>query len=279
MWARATPDATKSSPLSKLRFSSELGSRYKYVMARLRKRHVQQSLALHTWGGKRKGAGRPQTNERKSERHRVRPRVRKSDVLHVTLRVVPELARLRRRAAYAAIRRAANVVLGRSDFRVVHISIQANHVHLLVEAEDKHALASGMKAFQVSAARRLNVAEVNAGRNSASTPRKGSVFVDRYHSEIIDSPRRARHALAYVLNNWRRHKEDRPSYARTWAIDPFSTAAHFDGWSAPVNRERPWTCALDDEPPLPVARPETWLLREGWKRHGPIRALEVPGPR
>jgi REP element-mobilizing transposase RayT len=248
-------------------------------MAPPRKRHVQQVLALHTWGGKRNGAGRPQSNERKSEPHRVRPPIRRSHAIHVTLRVVPELTRLRRRAAYAAVRRAANVVLGRANFRVVHISIQANHIHLLVEAEDKHALAAGMKAFQVSAARRLNIAEIHANRNSSSKPRKGAVFVDRYHAEIIDSPRRARHALAYVLNNWRRHREDRASYAQTWTLDPYSSAAHFDGWRGPVSRDRPSTCPLDDEPPLPVARAETWLLREGWKRHGPLDAFAVPGPR
>jgi REP element-mobilizing transposase RayT len=209
----------------------------------------------------------------------VRPRIRKSNAIHVTLRVVPEITRLRRRTAYAAVRRAANVVLGRPNFRVVHISIQANHIHLLVEAEDKHALASGMKAFQISAARRLNVAEVNASRNSSSKPRKGPVFVDRYHAEIIDSPRRARHALAYVLNNWRRHREDRASYARTWTLDPYSTAPSFDGWSGIVDRSRPSSCTLDDEPPLPVARAETWLLREGWKRHRALDAFEIPGPR
>jgi hypothetical protein len=151
-------------------------------------------------------------------------------------------------------------------------------VHLLVEADDKDALAAGMKAFQISAARRLNVAEINASRNSPSTVRKGKVFVDRYHPEIIDSPRRARHALAYVLNNWRRHREDGAGYARTWSLDPYSTAAQFEGWSGAVDRVRP-NCTLEDEPPLPVARAETWLLREGWKKHGPLRATEVPGPR
>jgi REP element-mobilizing transposase RayT len=197
----------------------------------------------------------------------------------VSLRVVPELTRLRRRAAYAGVRRAANVVLGRSNFRIVHISIQANHVHLLVEAEDKRALAAGMKAFEVSAARRLNVAEIGANRNSSSKPRKGPVFVDRYHAEVIDSPRRARHALAYVLNNWRRHREDRASYAKSWTLDPYSTAATFDGWRGSVIRERPTSCTLDDEPPLPLVRAETWLLREGWKRYGQIGAFEVPGSR
>jgi hypothetical protein len=30
-----------------------------------------------------------------------------------------------------------------------HLSIQHNHIHLLVEASDKQALASGMKGFQI----------------------------------------------------------------------------------------------------------------------------------
>jgi hypothetical protein len=104
------------------------------------------------------------------------------------------------------------------------------------------------------------------------------VFVDRYHPEIIDSPRRARHALAYVLNNWRHHHEDRPRYAQSWSLDPYSSAAQFEDWTGAVDRERP-SWILDDEPPLPVARAETWLLREGWKKHGPLRATEVPGRR
>ena len=53
------------------------------------------------------------------------------------------------------------------------------------------------------------------------------MFPDRYHARIIGSRRQARHALAYVLNNWRRHGEDR---ARRWLVDPFSSGATFAGW-------------------------------------------------
>jgi hypothetical protein len=28
--------------------------------------------------------------------------------------------------------------------------------------------------------------------------------------------------------------------------------------------------------PLVVRRPRSWLLREGWKKHGPISARDVP---
>jgi REP element-mobilizing transposase RayT len=235
-------------------------------MGRERKRHVQQELFRH--GGKRSGAGRKQTREVKSAPHRTRPRIRKSHVIHAGLKPVRGLARLRRREIYTALRRASHVVLARSDFRIVHISIQATHIHLLVEAADKVALAAGMQAFQVSAARRINKALGRA---------KGTVFPDRYHLEVIDSPRQARNALAYVLNNWRRHREDKTSATRSWQVDPFSTAAAFFGWREP-NLAVPRS-ELDGEPPLRVARPETWLLREGWKRYGPVSAFEVPGPR
>lgn len=31
--------------------------------------------------------------------------------------------------------------------------------------------------------------------------------------------------------------------------------------------------------PAPVARAQTWLLTEGWRRHGPLAFDEVPGSR
>lgn len=246
-------------------------------MARMRKRHIQQALVFRTWGGARKGAGRPRAIGRRIESHQARPNVRPYDAVHVSLRVVEDITRLRRRHAYRAIRRAANVVLSRTDFRIVHVSIQANHVHLLVEAENTVALSRGIQAFKISAARQLNKAEAGASWSSPKTPRKGPVFVDRYHAEIISTPRHARHELAYVLNNWRRHREDRAPYAREWVLDPYSTAHRFEGW-AETDAATMWR-PPDGEEPIPVALPQTWLLREGWKLHRPIGAFEVPGPR
>src|SRR5262245_10748332 len=168
----------------------------------------QQELVLNTWGGARKGAGRNQVNRRKSEPHRERPYHHASQPVHVVLRVEQEVAQLRRRAAHEALRQAMRVVLGRGDFRIVHVSIQRSHVHLIVEADDKGALAKGMQAFQISAARKLNAA---AGRT-------GRVFVDRYHPEVITNPRQAHHAITYVLNNWRKHDES--WHAPNWNYDP-----------------------------------------------------------
>ncbi|HEU4730025.1 MAG TPA: transposase, partial [Kofleriaceae bacterium] len=103
----------------------------------------------------------------------------------------------------------------RERFRIVHVSIQRNHVHMLVEAEHKTALARGMQGFQISAARHINTALGDRVRR-----RRGQVFADRYHLEVISSPTRARHAIAYVLGNWRKHREDRGPLSSTWRVDP-----------------------------------------------------------
>lgn len=268
---------------------------------RKRKRHVQTELEFRTWGGKRKGAGRKQTRARKSEPHRRREPVTARDGVHVSLPVSDATTRMRRRDAYRAIRGAMVVVLRRSDFRIVHASIQSNHIHLIVEAHDGNALARGIQAFEISAARRLNAVEERRNwsaprKRSASDARRdhgantlgslqrprrrmrkarrhGVVFPDRYHAEIIRSPRRARSALAYVLNNWRRHRENKASYASNWYVDPFSSGVSFTGW-----KEGTWKIPASHDP-LPVCAPQSWLLREGWKKWGPISVFEVPGPR
>jgi hypothetical protein len=118
-------------------------------------------------------------------------------------------------------------VLGNQSFRIVHISIQGTHVHVLCEANDKLALARGLQGFQISAAKQLNrIASKRSGRK-----RLGCVFTDRYHVEPLSSVQQVRHALAYVLNNWRRHEVDREGVGLfDGRIDPFSSGILFEGW-------------------------------------------------
>ena len=178
------------------------------------------------------------------------------------LRTRRDVPRLRRGKTYPAIRRALERTLAKTAFRVVHTSIQRNHLHFLIEADHAQALSHGMRSLAISAARAIN----------RVLGRKGRVFAYRYHATAISSPRQMRNALAYVLNNWRRHDEDESSEAaHRAALDPYSTAIHFRGW-----REGVFALPAGFES-LPSAVPETWLLRVGWERHGPISAWSVPG--
>jgi REP element-mobilizing transposase RayT len=201
---------------------------------------------------RRKKLGRKRTGRCSDSPHRPRPVHLKRDPVHVVLRVRPGGPRLRRRVAYTAIRQA----LGRTRvdaFRVVHVSVQHNHLHFLVEAEDRIALSRGMQGLAISIARRIN----------KEHGRTGKLFAHRFHATPIHNPRQARNALAYVLNNWRRHREDQLGAARGARLDPYSSAVAFDGW-------RITFAVPEDYTPLPVAAPETWLLRVGWRRGGPL---------
>jgi hypothetical protein len=64
--------------------------------------------------------------------------------------------------------------------------------------------------------------------------------------------------------------------ARSWKIDPFSTAIMFPGWTEYGDHPFLWRGPPTYDP-LVVYQPRTWLLREGYKRGGPpISVREVP---
>jgi hypothetical protein len=138
----------------------------------------------------------------------------------------------------------------RGAFRVVHFTLQSNHIHFLLEASDARALSRGMQGLCVRIARRLN----------RSRRRAGPLFADHYHARALKTPREVRNALVYVLNNARKHG------ARDADLDPYSSARWFDGWRElePASEDRM------------TSVPRTWLLSVGWRRHGEIRVLEAP---
>jgi len=224
-------------------------------------------------GGKRRGAGRKAKGPRASSPHRERPELKARHPVHIVLRVIAAVGNLRRRFTYKAIREATLTTARRDNFRIIHLSIQRTHLHLIVEADNKQALASGMQGFQISAAKHLNAA---ISRDRHRPRRRGAVFPDRYHAEIITNPRQARHTLTYVLQNWKRHEEDRVEPMRSWTIDWFSSAVHFPGWAEYGDEPFLWR-GVETYDPLVVYQPRTWLLREGWKKCGAtISYREVP---
>ena len=217
------------------------------------------------WGGARAGAGRKKSMLRRHDPpHRTRPAFGGKLPVHVVLRVGRDVPRLRCGRTYRVIRRVLAACRERDAFRVVHASIQHNHLHFLVEARDRTAMIRGMQGLAIRLARAIN----------HDLDRTGAVFEHRYHATTITSTRQAHRALAYVINNWRHHREDLASEEIMQVkLDPYASGLAFPGWSgAPRFRPPPWYA------PLPVAAPHTWLLREGWMRHGPLDLFAIPGP-
>jgi REP element-mobilizing transposase RayT len=196
----------------------------------------QGELPFRQWGGKRKGAGRKRKGARPKVAHRPRPKFRKA-ALHVTMRVREEVWNLRTRRCFAALARSFEKGCDRFGVRVVHFSVQGNHIHLIVEAPDPVQLPRAMKGLAVRMARALNKV----------MNRKGPVFADRYHSHVLTSPREAASAVRYVLDNWIVH-------------------ARREGWPLPSGVDPYCSTAWDGHDPPLVAQPLWWMLRVGVAR-------------
>lgn len=214
-------------------------------------------LASSRRGGKRKGAGRKAVVPGR-QRHELRGDHQRHHPVHVVLRVVKDVPRLRNGKLHAVLRGAFAAASGET-FRLVHYSVQGNHLHLIVEAEDKLALARGMQGLAIRIARGIN------GR----VGRKGKVFFDRYFPRAMTAPQQVRRGLVYVLNNYLHHERDLKRIQGP--VDPYSSAAHFDGW---LHSLSPYAARHAGERICPPAR--TWLLTTGWQRHGKLLFKEGP---
>jgi REP element-mobilizing transposase RayT len=207
---------------------------------------VQQiEIEFHEWGGGRDGAGRP----RSPGRGRAQP-------VHVTMRIREGLPPMREPVLFRELRRrigdANRSPRLRDVFRIVHFSVQDDHVHMIVEARDASALSRGVQGLAVRLARRTN----------KLLGIRGGFWGDRFHSRELTSPRAVRNAIVYVLMNAKKHGT---TYT---GIDPLSSAPWFTNGFAPALEP----CAL--APPVRAAT--TWLAAVGWRRHGLLRREERP---
>src|SRR2546423_688831 len=143
--------------------------------------HAQQEFSFPTWGGARPGAGRKRVAARPNVPHRPREKFRKA-TLHVTLRLRREVWNLRTHRCFRALKHALARGCERFGYRLIHFSIQGNHIHMILEAPDVVALGRAMKGLEVRMARALNKV----------MSRKGAVFADRYHAHLLRSPREFR---------------------------------------------------------------------------------------
>jgi REP element-mobilizing transposase RayT len=217
-------------------------------------------------GGPRPGAGRPR-GERPRVLHRAREPIPGACPVHVTLRLRKGVPSLRTQRLVHEVRQTLALACERGEFRVAHYSIQRDHVHMIVEAHGREALARGMKSVAARLARAVN----------RVFSRSGPVLDGRFHHRVLRTPREVRNALAYVLLNARRHFAKRSGGRRPPVrLDAASSARWFDGWKqAWKARLRPPGEELDA--PREVAEAHTWLLRVGWRRHGLVDPSEVPG--
>jgi len=182
--------------------------------------------------------GRPPKGPKAGVSHLRREELSRHHPVHVTLRTVGSVGGLRRQRVRYALEEAFRIARVRFGMRIVHYSIQGNHLHLIVEAEDRASLAKGMQGLAIRIAKTLN----------RLFARDGKVWADRYHSHVLRARREVANVLRYVLGNFARHarqwSEQRAEFADAFSSIRFLGLAPADA---------------------PVAAPRTWLLRIGWR--------------
>jgi REP element-mobilizing transposase RayT len=201
--------------------------------------------------------------------HRARPALARKHPVHVVLRVREEVWNLRSYRAFRRIHRAFVGGCERFGFRLIHYSVQGNHLHMIAEACDARALSRGMQGLAVRLAKSLN----------KMMGRRGAVLADRYFARALTTPWEVKAALHYVLNNHRRHAYQRGRALPSGWVDPFSSAWLFDGWAV-APRFRP--CSIHDPRGSPQAPPHivparTPLLVTLWRYAGLLHPDYVPG--
>ncbi|MGE4133110.1 MAG: hypothetical protein AB7F86_15820, partial [Bdellovibrionales bacterium] len=129
----------KAGPRSKIRGARKLKARHKNPTA------TQLSFkAVSGWGGKRRGAGRP--NRTGQVHHMKRERVKSSAPLHLTWRLKNDIVNLRCGDVLATFKSASKRAR-QFGLHVIHISLQSNHIHLIVECRSSQALKCGTRSL------------------------------------------------------------------------------------------------------------------------------------
>jgi putative transposase len=190
-------------------------------------------------------------------RHRPRAVHKYWNPLHVTMRGRRGLPSFRAETLYAAFERAVRRTR-REDFRVVEFSVQDDHLHLIVEADDSDALARGMKSFSVRANRIFNAALGRGPRPRLGRPLSPS----RSHERAPGS------------------KRDRvlpPKLQEAPARDERDAAHRPVLVGSMVSRmDRAIRQHDDGERQRPTEEARTVLLRRAWQKHGFIHPGERP---
>ena len=87
--------------------------------------------------------------------------------------------------------------------KIIHFSLQSNHVHLLVEAQDNSVLTKGMRSLLISFSKRV---------------KEGRIQLERYHLHVLKTLAETKNALHYVLFNEQKH-----SRAKMIRMDGYSS--------------------------------------------------------
>ncbi|MBT3236341.1 MAG: hypothetical protein HN353_10355 [Bdellovibrionales bacterium] len=155
----------------------------------------QLPLDLKTRGRPKKKGDIHKTSSGKIA-HISRPSIDRNNPIHINIRVQEKLPNLRRKSSFKLFTKAVKRARLKG-LRVVHFSLQTNHLHLLVEADSNRQLSSGMRSLLITYSIWIN----------RLLKRQGPLFRDRFNMEVITTPRRMKNLLNYIFKNSAKHRK------------------------------------------------------------------------
>jgi REP element-mobilizing transposase RayT len=146
-----------------------------------------------------KGAGRPKvlTMKEREKRiyHRSRPNIPSKMPVHVTVKTnQKDIGSIRSKILYKEIRQAMKRARY-GGIRIIHFSVQKDHIHMIIEAASSILLGRAMRAMSISLSKRFT--EVLGESVKA--------LQNRYHLRLLKSFNQIKNAIFYVLNNGKKH--------------------------------------------------------------------------
>lgn len=164
----------------------------------MKTKQLKLSLYQGKHGGRRPGSGRKRLHS-KGVSHRPREKVTHRTPLHINFKFKTHI---KNKHCLKLLKRA--IINARSHgLKVIHFSLQSNHIHLIVESEANFTLTKGMRSLTVTFAKGLKA---------------GRVQIERYHLHVLKTIRETKNAVLYVLFNQQKHEKRTYSF-----IDGYSS--------------------------------------------------------
>ena len=136
-------------------------------------------------GGLRPGCGRKRIHSQ-GVAHRRREKITARTALHINFKV---RASIRNKHCLNILKRAIRNSRSKG-LRVIHFSLQSNHIHLIVEATHNAILTKGMRSLTITFSKGVA---------------RGRIQIERYHLHVLKTLRETRNAVHYVLFNEQKH--------------------------------------------------------------------------
>jgi|GEM_PF-3329816 len=212
----------------------------------------------NTWGGKRAGAGRPQSSEMIP--HTKRPEVGNKRPLFIVIKIRKELGSIRHPEFFKVFER-SSLRAKRFGLRIIHFAILNHKIQLLVEIKKQEELHMSFKSLNTSLAIHLKKKYFQLHGQK----HHGPVLLGRFQMTVLEDPQGTKDKMKklYLEAAWEQKKRNYP--------DHFSSAPIFHDWQALLQEE--WTEDFNHEftgeeikqTKTICSLPQFWLNQSGWK--------------